>query len=202
MSQQLIKTQHPVIDAIAQQIYNELMNDVINYNHVLDLMISIKFTGKLYNTIQESYIRYEYVPRLPWDMNPPIYLHLFALLRQNQHNDPELRDEYCSLITKYLNQRLTKARETLLATDDLISKAIQYKDKWTHQFIYRSTLKGTFREYIILMTNDDHELRNAEHILSEYKQTYFPGAYYRYHDDYVMFSLYSSFPRLQHEIKP
>lgn len=196
MPQELIKTQNPVIDAIAQQIYNELMNDVINYNHVLDLMISIKFTGKLYNTIQESYIGYEYVPRLPWDMNPPIYQRLFVLLRQNQHNDPELRDEYCSLITKYLNQKLTKARDTLLATDGLITDTIKYKNKWTHCFLYRVTVKGPFIEFIILMTNEDQELQTADHFLSQYKRIYFPGAYYHCHDGHVLFSLYSPLPQL------
>ena len=215
MTEKLIKTENPVIDEIVESIYNKLMNEVLHYNEILDFMVSIKFTGRLYDTILEAYIGD--VPRMS-----RINQRLFNLIKQNLNSNPVCRSEYRSLIIKYLNQKLTKARETLCTADVHITETIKNKNKWTHCYKFRTTLKGPFIEIIVLMTNNENlklsldippiesidnedetptiewiEPKTADYIISQYKQLYFPGAYYHQYNNDVYFSLYMTFPKIE-----
>lgn len=197
MTDELIKTENPVIDEIVKRIYEMLMDEVLKYNEILDLMVSINFTGRLYNTILEAYIGDSYVPRITPKSKPPICQRLYTLIKENLNNDPIFRNEYKALIIKYLNKKLTKARDTLCNSEPYITETVNNKNNCTYCYKYRSTLKGPFMEILVLMTNKEDkyantkfELKSADYIISLYKQLYFPGAYYHQDTNGIYFSLY------------
>lgn len=206
MTEELQLTQNPVIDNIIKRIFNELMRDKLeklDTHLILDLLVSIRFFGRFYNSIQNSYIVTRNITTYPWNRDFKVFSKLYVVLRRRYAGDLEKDEdykEYRDTIVHYLNRTINTEQKVLQQYDAVITKTIKEYKKWSNHYIYRYTVRGPYIDYYILFTNVKYsDLKSADELLAKYKKELHPMTFCQSdspNKSDVMFTLVKSYTHI------